>query len=316
MVALTKSSVPMYRYILRRVLEALPTIFILVTITFFLMRFAPGSPFTAERAYPPEVIANLEAKYHFNEPLWKQYLIFMDNLLHGDFGPSYKYKDFTVNQLLAQSYPASFKLGSIAFCFIVVLGVSIGIIAAIKQNTIFDYGVITVVLIGNVIPSIVAAPVLIYVFAVKLGWLPSGGWNGGALRNMILPLFIYIYGSLAFLARFVRANMIEVLRNNYIRTAKAKGLSFGYIIRRHVLRAVAVPIVTILTLTFIGFIQGSLIVEQIFGIPGLGQIYLSGALNRDYGVVLSLTLLSGVLLVLAMILNDIFLALIDPRVKF
>lgn len=306
----------MFKYILRRILEALPTLLILIAITFFLMRLAPGSPFTSERAYPPEIIANIEAKYHLNEPIWKQFLIYLNDLLHGDLGPSFKYKDFTVNQLVGQSFEASLRLGSIAFVIVLVLGITIGIVAALYQNSWVDYSVIGILVVGSVIPSIVAAPVLIYVFAVKLGWLPSGGWNGGAVRNMILPIIIYVYGSMTFLARITRGNMIEVLHNNYIRTARAKGLSTRYIIVHHTLRAVAVPVVQVLTLSFVGFISGSIIVEQIFGIPGLGQLYVSGATNRDYGLVLSITILSGVLIVAANIVNDILMAIVDPRVKF
>lgn len=306
----------MYKYIFRRVLEAIPTILILITITFFLMHLAPGSPFTSERAYPPEIIANIEAKYHLNEPLWKQFLIYLNDLVHGDLGPSFKYKDFTVNQLVSQSFGASLKLGSVAFVIVLILGIAGGIMAALYQNTVVDYGIISFLVIGAVIPSIVAAPVLIYVFAVKLGWLPSGGWNGGAWRNMVLPVFVYVYGSMTFLARITRGNMIEVLHHNYIRTARAKGLSTRYIIVHHAMRAVAVPVIQILTISFVGFISGSIIVEQVFGIPGLGQLYISGAQNRDYGLVMSITLLSGILIVCANIINDILLALVDPRVKF
>ncbi|RIY31926.1 oligopeptide transporter permease [Psittacicella melopsittaci] len=306
----------MYKYIFRRILEAIPTLLILIAITFFLMRLAPGSPFTSERAYPPEIIANIEAKYHLNEPMWKQFLIYLNSLLHGDLGPSFKYKDFTVNQLVGQSFGASLKLGSISFLIVLALGITVGIIAALYQNTWIDYSVISLLVVGSVIPTIVAAPVLIYIFAVKLGWLPSGGWNGGALRNMILPIIIYVYGSMTFLARITRGNMIEVLTNNYIRTARAKGLSTRYIIVHHALRAVSVPVVQVLTLSFVGFITGSIIVEQIFGIPGLGQLYVQGATNRDYGLVLSITILSGVLIVLANIVNDILMAVVDPRIKF
>lgn len=306
----------MSKYIIRRILESLPTLFILITVTFFLMRLAPGSPFTQERAYPPEVIANLEAKYHFNEPVWKQYLIYLQNLSHFDFGPSYKYKDFTVNELIAQSFKPSLILGLISYVIYVFLGVILGIVAALRQNTKTDYSVVTMTIFGSVIPTIVAAPVLIWIFAVKLKLLPSGGWENGALKNMILPVTCYVYGSLAFITRFTRSQTIEVLRQNFIRTARAKGLPYKRIIVRHVLRAVAVPVTSVLTFSFIGFIQGALIIEKIFGIPGLGQIFLSGANNRDYGVVLSLTLLSGVLLLTASIVNDIFLALLDPRVKF
>lgn len=306
----------MYKYIFRRVLEAIPTVLILITLTFFLVRLAPGSPFTSDRAYPPEIIANIEAKYHLNEPLWKQYLIYLSDFFQGNLGPSFKYKDFTVNQLIAQSFGPSFKLGAIAYVIVSIGGIVAGVTAALHQNTKLDHGLITVLVIGSVIPPIVLAPVLIYTFAVKLNWLPSGGWNDGALPNLVLPLITYIYGSFVYLARMTRGNMIEALNSNFVRTARAKGLPHRVVVWKHTIRAAAVPVIQILTVMFIGFISGAVITEQIYGIPGLGQLYVQGATNRDYGLVLALTTLSGVLFVIANIVNDIILAAIDPRVKF
>lgn len=306
----------MFKYSLRRILEGIPTIMIIITVSFFLMRLAPGSPFTTDRAYPPEILANIEAKYHLNEPLWKQFLLYLGDLLKGDLGPSFKYKDFTVNQLLAQSFVASFKLGIIAFFVSVVIGIACGMVAALYQNTIIDYGTISLLIVTSIVPTIVAAPLLIYVMSVKLQLLPSGGWNGGELKYMIMPLIMYIYGSMTFLARITRANMVEVLHSNFIRTAKAKGLSTKYILVQHALRAASIPVIQILTFTFLGFISGALIIEQIFGIPGLGQLYISGAQNRDYSVVMSITMLSGVLIIVANIVNDIILAAMDPRIRF
>lgn len=306
----------MYKYIFRRVLEAIPTVLILITLTFFLVRLAPGSPFTSDRAYPPEIIANIEAKYHLNEPLWKQYLIYLSDFFQGNLGPSFKYKDFTVNQLIAQSFGPSFKLGAIAYVIVSIGGIVAGVTAALHQNTKLDHGLITVLVIGSVIPPIVLAPVLIYTFAVKLNWLPSGGWNDGALPNLVLPLITYIYGSFVYLARMTRGNMIEALNSNFVRTARAKGLPHRVVVWKHTIRAAAVPVIQILTVMFIGFIGGAVITEQIYGIPGLGQLYVQGATNRDYGLVLALTTLSGVLFVIANIVNDILLAAIDPRVKF
>lgn len=306
----------MFKYTLRRIIEGIPTMLILITITFFLMRLAPGSPFTSDRTYPPEIIANIEAKYHLNEPMWKQYLIYLNDLLHGDLGPSFKYKDFTVNQLVSNALYASAKLGVIAFIISVVIGITAGMVAALYQNSWIDYGIIGLLVTTSIVPTLVAAPIMIYIFSVKLGWLPTGGWNGGEAKYMVLPIIMYTYGSMTFLARITRANMVEVLHSNYIRTAKAKGLSTRYILVRHALRAASVPVVQILTLSFVGFISGSLLIEQIFGIPGLGQLYVNGAQNRDYGLVMSITMLSGILIILANIINDIILAIIDPRIRF
>lgn len=215
----------MFKFILKRVLEALPTLFILITFSFFLMRLAPGSPFTSERAYPPEVMANIEAKYHLNEPLHKQYILYLKNLAQGDFGPSFKYKDQSVNDLIASAFPVSFKLGMTAFAFAVLIGIFAGSLAALNQNSRWDYILMSFSMIGVVMPSFVFAPLLVLLFAITLGWLPAGGWNGGAALYMILPVASLTIGYVAGIARIMRGSMIEVLHSNFIRTAKAKGLS-------------------------------------------------------------------------------------------
>lgn len=214
----------MLKFILRRFLEAIPTLFILVTISFFMMRLAPGSPFTGERTLPPEVMANIEAKYHLNDPIWKQYGRYLLQLSKGDFGPSFKYKDYSVNELVAASFPVSAKLGFAAFFMAVVLGVSAGVIAALKQNSRWDYVVMTFAMTGVVIPSFVVAPLLVLIFAISLHWLPGGGWNGGALKFILLPMVALSLSYIAGIARITRGSMIEVLHSNFIRTARAKGL--------------------------------------------------------------------------------------------
>ena len=211
----------MLKFILRRCLEAIPTLFILITISFFMMRLAPGSPFTGERTLPPEVMANIEAKYHLNDPISTQYFNYLKQLAHGDFGPSFKYKDYSVNDLVASSFPVSAKLGAAAFILAVVLGVTAGVIAALKQNTKWDYTVMGVAMTGVVIPSFVVAPLLVMIFAITLKWLPGGGWNGGALKFMILPMVALSLAYIASIARITRGSMIEVLHSNFIRTARA-----------------------------------------------------------------------------------------------
>lgn len=203
----------MLKFILRRCLEAIPTLFILITISFFMMRLAPGSPFTGERTLPPEVMANIEAKYHLNDPIMTQYFSYLKQLAHGDFGPSFKYKDYSVNDLVASSFPVSAKLGAAAFFLAVILGVSAGVIAALKQNTKWDYTVMGLAMTGVVIPSFVVAPLLVMIFAIILHWLPGGGWNGGALKFMILPMVALSLAYIASIARITRGSMIEVLHS-------------------------------------------------------------------------------------------------------
>ena len=209
----------MLKFIFKRLLEALPTLFILITFSFFLMRLAPGSPFTSERAYPPEVMANIEAKYHLNEPLYKQYFLYLENLSQGDFGPSFKYKDQSVNDLIASAFPVSLKLGMVAFAFAVVLGVTAGTLAALNQNSRWDYILMSFSMLGVIMPSFVFAPVLVLIFAIYLGWLPAGGWNGGSAMYIILPVASLTIAYVAGIARIMRGSMIEVLHSNFIRTA-------------------------------------------------------------------------------------------------
>lgn len=306
----------MFKFILKRVLEALPTLFILITFSFFLMRLAPGSPFTSERAYPPEVMANIEAKYHLNEPLHKQYILYLKNLAQGDFGPSFKYKDQSVNDLIASAFPVSFKLGMTAFAFSVLIGIFAGSLAALNQNSRWDYLLMSFSMIGVVMPSFVFAPLLVLLFAITLGWLPAGGWNGGAALYMILPVASLTIGYVAGIARIMRGSMIEVLHSNFIRTAKAKGLSTARIILKHALRPALLPVITYLGPAFVGIITGSMVIESVFGLPGMGQLFVNGALNRDYSLVLSLTILVGTLTILFNAIVDILYAVIDPKIRY
>lgn len=306
----------MFKFILKRVLEALPTLFILITFSFFLMRLAPGSPFTSERAYPPEVMANIEAKYHLNEPLHKQYILYLKNLAQGDLGPSFKYKDQSVNDLIASAFPVSFKLGMTAFAFAVLIGIFAGSLAALKQNSRWDYILMSFSMIGVVMPSFVFAPLLVLLFAITLGWLPAGGWNGGVALYMILPVASLTIGYVAGIARIMRGSMIEVLHSNFIRTAKAKGLSTARIILKHALRPALLPVITYLGPAFVGIITGSMVIESVFGLPGMGQLFVNGALNRDYSLVLSLTILVGTLTILFNAIVDILYAVIDPKIRY
>ncbi|MDH3001608.1 oligopeptide transporter permease [Chelonobacter oris] len=302
--------------ILRRILQAIPTLFVLITISFFMMRLAPGSPFSSEKNYPPEVMANIEAKYNLDKPIHTQYLLYLKNLAQGDFGPSFKYKDFTVNQLVAQAFPVSLKLGFSAFFIALFFGVTTGTVAAIKQNKWLDYVIMTFAMTGVVIPSFVVAPLLVLIFAITLKWLPGGGWNDGALINMLLPMTALSLSYIASIARITRGSMIEVLHSNFIRTAKAKGLPTRRIIFRHALRPALLPVISYMGPAFVGIITGSMVIESIFGLPGLGQLFVNGALNRDYSLVLSLTILVGALTITFNAIVDILYAVIDPKIRY
>ena len=306
----------MLKLIFKRLLEAIPTLFVLVTISFFMMRLAPGSPFTSERGYPPEVMANIEAKYHLNEPLTTQYMSYWKSLAQGDLGPSFKYKDYSVNELLAQAFPVSVKLGLYAFILALVLGVTFGVIAALRQNSWLDYLLMTFSMTGVVIPSFVTAPILILLFAVTLRWLPGGGWNNGAFNNMILPTVALALVYLAGIARIMRGSMIEVMNSQFIRTARAKGLPMRVIVWKHALRPALLPVISYLGPAFVGIITGSIVIETIFGLPGIGKLFVNGALNRDYGMVLSLTILMGILTIVFNAIVDLLYAVIDPKIRY
>ncbi|KAB7685959.1 MULTISPECIES: oligopeptide ABC transporter permease OppB [Plesiomonas] len=306
----------MLKFIFRRLLEAIPTLLVLITVSFFMMRLAPGSPFTGERSLPPEVLANIEAKYHLNEPLYSQYFRYLGQLAQGDFGPSFKYKDFSVNDLVSQAFPVSLEIGIYAFILALVLGVTAGVIAALKQNTVLDYTVMGFAMTGVVIPSFVIAPLLVLLFSLGLKLLPAGGWNDGSLINMVLPVSALAIAYTASIARITRGSMIEVLHSNFIRTARAKGLPLRRIVLRHALKPAMLPVISYLGPAFVGIITGSIVIETIFGLPGIGRLFVNGALNRDYSMVLSLTILVGTLTILFNAIVDILYAFIDPKIRY
>lgn len=306
----------MLKFIFRRLLEAIPTLLVLITVSFFMMRLAPGSPFTGERSLPPEVLANIEAKYHLNEPLYSQYFRYLGQLAQGDFGPSFKYKDFSVNDLVSQAFPVSLEIGIYAFILALILGVTAGVIAALKQNTVLDYTVMGFAMTGVVIPSFVIAPLLVLLFSLGLKLLPAGGWNDGSLINMLLPVSALAIAYTASIARITRGSMIEVLHSNFIRTARAKGLPLRRIVLRHALKPAMLPVISYLGPAFVGIITGSIVIETIFGLPGIGRLFVNGALNRDYSMVLSLTILVGTLTILFNAIVDILYAFIDPKIRY
>ena len=304
----------MLRFATKRLLGAIPTLFLIVTFSFFLMRIAPGGPFDRERIVPPEIEARLIHAYHLDDPLWKQYLRYLGDLLQGDFGPSLKYKDFTVTELIAEGFPVSMRLGGLAVLIALLVGVSTGTIAALRQNSGTDYAAMGVAMTGIIIPNFVMAPLLTLVFGLWLSWLPVGGWGGPIY--MILPVIALSLYQIGFIARLTRGSMIEVLRTNYVRTARAKGLPERVAITRHALKAAMLPVVSYLGPAIINTITGSVIIEQIFGIPGIGRYFVQAALNRDYTLVMGVTVFYGVLIILANLAVDLIYGLLDPRIRY
>ncbi|MBW0149708.1 MAG: oligopeptide ABC transporter permease OppB [Phenylobacterium sp.] len=305
----------MLRFIGRRLLIAIPTLFLVITVAFFMMRAAPGSPFDGDRKLSPEIEANVMAKYGMDRPLLEQYGAYLAGVVQGDLGPSLKYKDKTVLQILQENYRVSLTLGLSSIILATVIGVSLGVLAALRQNQTTDYVVMTIAILGVCIPTFVTAPVLVLVIASKLGWLPSAGWNGGALPNLILPIVVLTLPQVAIISRLTRAGMVEVLRSNYIRTARAKGLPENRIVRRHALRAAILPLVSYLGPAAAGLITGSLVVEKIFNLPGLGKFFVISALQRDYTVVMGMVIFYAALILILNLIADLLHAVLDPRVR-
>jgi oligopeptide transport system permease protein len=303
-------------YFLRRVVIAVPTLWAIITVCFFLMRLTPGGPFDAEAPVPAEILANLRARYNLDDPLWRQYIDYLAGLLRGDFGPSFKYRDFSVTTLIAQGLPVSLQNGFAALVLAIVVGVPLGIYAALAQNTRRDYAVSAAAMTGIVIPNFVMGQVLILVFGVWLKALPAGGWNDGAFANRILPVFCLALPYIAYLVRITRGSMIEAMRANYVRTARAKGLPFRLVVLRHALKTALIPVVTFLGPATAFLLTGSMVVETIFQIPGIGRYFVQGALNRDYTLVMGVTILSAALIIAMNLLVDLIYSLLDPRVRY
>jgi oligopeptide transport system permease protein len=305
----------MLRFIGRRLLVAIPTLFLVVTLAFFMMRAAPGSPFDMDRKLSPEIEANVMAKYGMDKPLGDQYADYIKGVLQGDFGPSLKYKDKTVLQILQENYKVSLILGLSAITLAGAIGVTLGVLAALKQNGWVDYGVMGVAIVGVCIPTFVTAPLLVLLFGSILQWLPNGGWNGGAIQNLILPITVLALPQIAIISRLTRAGMIEVLQSNYVRTARAKGLPAHRVVFKHALRAAILPLVSYLGPACAGLLTGSLVVEKIFNLPGLGKFFVISALQRDYTVVMGMVIFYAGLILFLNLIADLLYAVLDPRVR-
>ncbi|HET7607437.1 MAG TPA: oligopeptide ABC transporter permease OppB [Gammaproteobacteria bacterium] len=303
----------MLSYTIRRLLGAIPTLLILIALAFLLIRAAPGGPFDRERSLPPEVEANLRAAYHLDEPLYEQFGRYLWGLLHFDFGPSFQYRDYTVTELIAAGFPVSLTLGLCALVVALFIGVTAGSVAALRQNSGVDHGVMALSMTGISIPNFVMAPLLVLVFAVYLRWLPAGGLGE---RSLVLPVIALALPQIAYLSRLTRGSMIEVLRSNFVRTARAQGLPTWQVIVRHALKPALLPVVSYLGPAAAQIITGSVVIEQIFSRPGLGRYFVTGALNRDYTLVMGVVIFYGVLIILFNFLVDLAYAWLDPKVRY
>ena len=307
----------MFSFIARRLLVAVPTLLVLIVISAVLMHAAPGGPFNSERKLSSEVLANLQAKYGLDQPLYVQIWTYIrDLVLHFDFGPSFKYKDRTVNDIIAQGFPVTLVYGFWSFVIATILGIGAGVIAAIRQNTPTDYLVLTVAIIGAVLPGYVIAPILVLVFTLKLGWLPGGGWEDGEWRYLVLPVIALSTGFVASIARLMRSSMLETLNSNFVRTARAKGLPEWKVITRHVMKPALLPILSYLGPVFVGMITGSVVIDMYFSTGGIGKSFVDSALNRDYSVMLGVTLLVGALTIVFNLIVDVLYAFIDPKIRY
>ena len=305
----------MLRFAIRRFLGAIPTLLILIALAFSMIRLAPGGPFDSEKQLPPDIEANLRQAYHLDEPLYQQFARYIANLARGDFGPSFQYRDFSVTELIQSGFPVSLRLGGFAMLLALIVGVLAGTIAALRQNSSSDYVVMAVSMTGISIPNFVMAPLMILLFAVHLGWLPAGGLGDGGFRNMLLPVISLALPQIAFISRLTRGSMIEVLRSNYIRTARAQGLPTRTIIFTHALKPALLPVVSYLGPATAAVITGSVVIEQIFGVPGLGRYFVQGALNRDYTLVMGVVVFYGILIIVFNFFVDLIYGFLDPRLK-
>ena len=305
----------MLSYALRRLLQVVPTLFVIVTAAFFVMRLAPGGPFDQEQTLPPEIAANLEAAYGLDQPMIVQYGHYLASLVHGDLGPSFKYKDFRVSELIARGLPVTLTIGALALLLAVGLGVPLGMLGALRHNGALDHAVMGVALVGIAIPNFVVAPVLALLFGVKLGWLPVAGWEPGNVRFLILPVLTLALPFVAYIARLARGSLLEVLQAPYMRAARAKGLTQGVLLRRHALKPTLMPVISFLGPATAALLTGSLVVEQVFGLPGVGRYFVQGAINRDYTLVMGMVIFYAALILLLNLAVDLLYGWLDPRIR-
>jgi oligopeptide transport system permease protein len=306
----------MWSYTLRRALATLPTLLAVITVCYVMLHATPGGPFDGERKVSAAVLANLQAKYHLDLPLWQQYLLYLKSLLQGDLGASFRYADWSVNDLVANAMPVSLAIGGGSMLISLVIGIGLGIVAALRQNSVVDHGVMLIGNIGSAFPSFVIGPVLILVFAIWLKWLPAGGWDSFQLRFMVLPVALLTFINVATIGRVMRGSLIEVMHSNFIRTARAKGLPTRVVVLRHALKPALLPVVSVIGPLAISSITAALVTETVFSLPGVGKLIVNGAGNRDYTLVLGLVVMITVLAVLLNLLVDLAYAWLDPKIRY
>jgi oligopeptide transport system permease protein len=306
----------MWSYTLRRVLATLPTMLAVISVCYFLLHATPGGPFDSERQVSAAVLANLQAKYHLDLPLWQQYLLYLQSLLHGDLGASFRYADWSVNDLVANALPVSAAIGGGSLVLSLIIGVGLGIVAALRQNSVADHLVMLIGNVGSAVPSFVIGPLLIIVFAIVLKWLPAGGWHDFELRFMVLPMVLLTFINVSVIGRVMRGSLIEVMHSNFIRTARAKGLPTRVVVLRHALKPALLPVVSLIGPLAISSITSALVTETVFSLPGLGKLIVNGAGNRDYTLVLGLVVLVAVLTVTLNLLVDLAYAWLDPKIRY
>ncbi|MDW8479646.1 MAG: ABC transporter permease subunit [Xanthomonadales bacterium] len=305
----------MIGFLLRRLAAGALTLLALLTLSFFLIRAAPGGPFDAERPLEPELRARLEAQYRLDQPLWRQYLAFLADLARGELGPSLQYREYRVAELIREGWPVSLRLGSAALLLAVAAGLGLGVLAAWRRDRLLDRLLMALATLLQALPVFVSAPLLVLLFALTLGWLPAGGYGGGALRHLVLPVTALALPHLAIVARLTRTAMVETLAAEFVRAARARGLSETRILLVHALRPALVPVVAYLGPAAAAVLTGSVVVEQTFGLPGVGRYFVQGALNRDYTLVMGVVLLVGALVILLSLLADLLAAWLDPRIR-
>jgi oligopeptide transport system permease protein len=301
---------------MRRLVGILPTLFLIVSASFFIVRLAPGGPFDQEQALPPQIRANLDRLYGLDRPLGVQYLHYLRGLAHGDFGPSFKLRDFSVGELIAQGLPVSLTLGLAAILLAVLIGIPLGVAAALRRNKTADYGITALVVLGIALPSFVTGPLFALVFGLYLRWLPVAGWEEGAPRYLILPVVTLALPVIAYIARITRGSLLEVLRANYVRTARARGLGEMRVLWRHALRPALLPVVSYLGPATAFVVTGSLVVETVFGLPGTGRYLVQGAINRDYTLVMGMITVYAALTLVLNLIADLIYGWLDPTVRY
>lgn len=304
----------MVRFVLRRLLQAVPVLFVIITATFFMVRFVPGGPFTSEKTIPPEILHNLEAHYGLDQPLWRQYLSYLGQVVRGDLGPSFKYANRSVNEIIGQKLPISLELGSLALLVALAVGVPLGVLAAARRNTWIDHLAGTIGMAGICVPTFVLGPLLVLLFAIRLGWVNASGWDAWSDRVLPCSTLGLVYA--AYVMRLTRAGMLDVLNQDYIRTARAKGATELRVILHHGLRGGLLPVVSFLGPAIAGILTGSFVIETIFQVPGLGREFVNSAFSRDYTLVLGTVILYAAILVALNLATDVVQVWLNPKLTF